>query len=62
MFEWVLIIRLQCKTPNGVLYKADPMTNLLYSLYCQKHLDGKFEVADFKYDNSFSLKLQPKNT
>ena len=38
------------------------MPNLLYSLYCQKHLYGKLEVADFKCDNSFSLKLQPKNT
>ena len=38
------------------------MPNLLYSLYCQKHLYGKLEVADFKYDNSFSLKLQSIKT
>ena len=28
----------------------------------QKHLNNKSEVADFKYDNNFSLKLQPKCT
>ena len=26
----------------------------------QKQLYDKFEFADFKYDNNFSLKLQPK--
>ena len=35
------------------------MPNLLY---CQKHLYAKLEVAKFKYDNRFSLKLKPKNT
>ena len=32
------------------------MPNLQCILYCQKHLYVKLEVADFKYDNSFSLK------
>ena len=38
------------------------MPDLLCLLYCQKHLYGKLEVADFKYDSSFSLKLEPKNS
>ena len=34
------------------------MPNLLYSLYCQKHLYGKLEVADFKYDNRDGVVLE----
>ena len=28
----------------------------------KNNLNDKLEVADFKYDNNFSLKLQPNNT
>ena len=66
MFDWVL------NTPsNAILYKAhlQKMWTLRKSGYYarihhigQKHLNEKLEVTDFKYDNNFSLKLQPKNT
>ena len=35
---------------------------LQFTVLVQKHLYDKLEVTEFKYDNNFSLKLQPKNT
>ena len=42
---------------NWTLRKSGPPTYRK-----SEHLNDKLEVADFKYDNNFSLKLQPKQT
>ena len=53
---------------NWTLRKSGPPTYRKSEPYAkircidQKHLNDKLEVADFKYDNNFSLKLQPKQT
>ena len=48
---------------SGPLEKADPGTlksGLYAKIHCigKKHIYSKLEVADFKYDDSFSQKLQ----
>ena len=48
------------KSGSQPIEKADPMPQ--FTVLVQKHLYDKLEVTEFKYDNNFSLKLQPKNT
>ena len=60
MFDWVLNTPIVSQLSNGILRKSGPHAKIHY--IGQKHLQDKLKVADFKYDNNFSLKLQPKNT
>ena len=46
------------KADPGPPEKADPLPKFTIG---QKHLYDKLEVAVFKYDNNFYLKLQPKS-
>ena len=46
------------KAHPGPPEKADPLSKFTLG---QKHLYDKLEVAAFKYDHNFSLKLQTKN-
>ena len=48
------------KADPGPLEKADNMSK--FTILVKYTFKTKLEVADFKHDNSFSLKLQPKNT
>ena len=78
MFDWVLntslVLIIKCHIYNAhlqkkwTLRKRGPLTYRKNKPYAnipctgQKHLNDKLEIADFKYGNNFSLKLQPKIT
>ena len=71
MFDWdlntPLVLIIKCHTlqsaPSEKVELKKKRTLCQNSLYWSKAaLNDKLEIADIKYDNNFSLKLQPKNS
>ena len=68
MFNWVLNSPIVSTIKWHTLYLQKKWTFRKSELYVKIHciglkwVDGKLEVTDFKHDNEFSLKLQPKDT